>query len=55
MQEMQEQMYSMSGPGDFQEVEPNYSGRLSHVSSQPAMIPNSRSMLSRDKRWPLDT
>ena len=55
MQEMQEQMNSMSGPGDFQEVEQNYSGRLSHVSCQPAMIPSSRSMLSRDKRWPLDT
>ena len=32
----------------------NYSGSLSHVSSQPAMIPSSRSMLSRDKRLPLD-
>ena len=31
------------------------SGRLSHVSSQPAMIPSSRSLLSRDKRLPLDT
>ena len=37
------------------EVEPNYSGRLSHVSSQPARIPSSRSLLSRDKRLPLDT
>ena len=36
-------------------MEPNYSGRLSYVSSQPAMIPSSRSMLSRDKRLPLDT
>ena len=27
---------------------------LSHVSSQPAMIPSSRSILSRDKRLPLD-
>ena len=39
----------------FQEVESNYSGRLSYVSSQPAMIPSSRSMVSRDKRLPLDT
>ena len=31
------------------------SGMLSHVSSQLAMIPSSRSMLSRDKRLPLDT
>ena len=29
--------------------------RLSYVSSQPAAIPSSRSMLSRDKRLPLDT
>ena len=31
------------------------SGRLPYVSSQPAMIPSSRSMLSRDKRLLLDT
>ena len=36
-------------------MESNYRGRLSHASSQPAMIPSSRSMLSRDKRLPLDT
>ena len=30
------------------------SGRLSHVSSQPVMIPSSRALLSRDKRLPLD-
>ena len=36
-------------------MELNHSGRLSYVSSQPAMIPSSRSMLSRDKRLPLDT
>ena len=52
---MQEQMISMSDSGDFQDVESNYSGRLSHVSSQPAMIPSSRSVLSCDKRLPLDT
>ena len=28
---------------------------MSHVSSQPAVIPSSRSMPSRDKRLPLDT
>ena len=32
-----------------------YSGRLSYVSSQPAVIPSSPSMLSRDKRLPLDS
>ena len=50
LREMQEQMNSMSGSGEFQEMESNYSGRLSYVSSQLAMIPSSRSMLSRDKR-----
>ena len=48
-------MNSMNGSGEFQEVESNYSGRLSYVSGQPAMISSSRSMLSRDKRLPLDT
>ena len=52
---MQEQMNSMNHSGEFQEVESNHSGRLSYVSSQPALIPSSRSMLSRDIRWPLDT
>ena len=54
LQQMQEQMNSMNDSGDFQDVESNYSGRLSHVSSQPAIIPSSRSMLSRDKRLPLN-
>ena len=45
----------MSDSGKFQDVESNSCGRLSHVSSQPAMIPSSRTMLSRDKRFPLDT
>ena len=55
LQQMQEQIHSMNDSGDFQDVESNYSGRLSHVSSQPVMIPSSRSLLSRDKRLPLDT
>ena len=41
VQEMQEQMNSMNDWGEFQEVESNHSGWLSHVSSQPAMIPSS--------------
>ena len=49
LQEMQDQMNAMSDSGEFQE------GRLSYVSSQPPVIPSSRSMLSRDKRLPLDT
>ena len=55
LQQIQEQMNSTNDSGDFQDVESNKSGRLSHVSSQPAMIPSSRSMLIRDKRMPLDT
>ena len=55
LQQRQEQINSMNDSGDFQDVESNYSGRLSHVSSQFAMIPGSRSLLSRDKRLPLDT
>ena len=47
-------MNSMNDSREFQEVESNHSERLSYVSSQPAMIPSSRSMLSRDKRLPLD-
>ena len=50
LQEMQEQMNSMNDSGEFQEAESNYSGRLSHVSSQPVMIPSSRSMLRRDRK-----
>ena len=52
---MQEQMNSLNDSGEFQDVESNYSGRFSHVSSQPEMMPSSRSLLSRDKRLPLDT
>ena len=53
---MQEQMNSMTDSGgDFQDLESNCGGRLSHVSSQPVVIPSSRSLLSRDKRLPLDT
>ena len=55
LQDMQEQMNSMSDSGEFQEVESNHSGWLSYVPTKPAMIRCSRSMLSRDKRLPLDT
>ena len=56
LQSMQEQMSSMNDSrGKFQEVESNHSGRLSHVPSQPEVIPSSSSMLSRDKNLPFDT
>ena len=35
LQEMQEQVNSMNDVGELQELEPNHSGRLSHVPSQP--------------------
>ena len=52
---MQEKMNSVNDSGDFQDVESKFCGSLSHVSSQLVMIPSSRSLLSRDKRLPLDT
>ena len=55
LQEMQEHMNSMNNSRELQDVESNCSERLSYVSSQPEMIPSSRSLLSCDKRLPLDT
>ena len=55
LQEVQDQVNSMSDSGDFQNVESKFCGRLSHVSSQLVMIPSSRSLLSRYKRLPVDT
>ena len=55
MQDLQGQMNSKNDSGRFREVEPNHSVRLSCVPSQPATLPSPRSMLSRDKRLPLDT
>ena len=55
LQQFQEQMNSMNSCGEFQDIEANYSGRLSQVSRQPEMLPSSRSLLSRDERLPLDT
>ena len=52
---MQEQMNSVNDSGECQEVESNHSGRLSYVSTQPAAIPSSRSVLSRDKKLPPGT
>ena len=40
LQQMQEQRNSANDSGDFQDVESNSCGRLSHVSSQPVMIPS---------------
>ena len=46
---MQEQMNSMHGSGEFQNIESKLCLRLSHVSSQPEMIPSSRALLSPTK------
>ena len=53
--QVQEHMNSMNDSREFQEVESNHSGRLSYEPSQPAAIPSSRSVLSRDKRLSFDT
>ena len=55
MQQMQKQMNYMNDFESFQDVKSKCGGRLSHLSSQPAMISSSRSMVTRDKRLPLDT
>ena len=39
LQQLQEQMNSMGSSGEFQDIESKCCGRLSHVSSQPEMIP----------------
>ena len=54
LQSAQEQMNSINDSGEFQELESNPGGSLSHVPSQPEVIPSSSSMLSRDKRLPFD-
>ena len=55
IQELQERMNCMNDSGECQDIESNYSGKRSHVPSQQALIPSPRSMLSREKRLPLDT
>ena len=55
MRELQERVNGSSDSGEFQEVESNFCGKNSHVPCQPAVVPSPRSMLSRDKRLPLDT
>ena len=36
---------------EFQDIESVCSGKLSHVPSQPAVVPSPRGMLSRDDTW----
>ena len=53
--ELQESVNCMNDSGEYQDMESNCSGQLSHVPSQRAVIPSPRSMLSRDTRLPRDT
>ena len=53
--DLQERVNCMKCSREFQDVESNYSGKISHVPSQEAAIPSLRSMPSRDSRLPLDT
>ena len=54
-QELHERVNCMSDSREFQDIESNYTGKFSHVLSQPAVVPSPRSMLSRDRSMPLDT
>ena len=45
----------MNDSGEFPDFESNYGGKISHVPSQPAVVPSPRSMPSRDRRMPFDT
>ena len=45
----------MNDSGEFQDLESNYSGHMSHVPSQPAVVPSPRSMLSHKRSMPPDT
>ena len=40
VQELQERMNYLNDSGEYQEVESNFCGQFSHVSSQPARIPS---------------
>ena len=45
----------MNDSKEFQDIESICSGKLSHVPSQPAVVPSLRSMLSRGRSMHLDT
>ena len=45
----------MNDSGEFQDIKSNYSGKISHVPSQPEVVPNPRSMPSRARRMPFDS
>ena len=55
IQELQDRVNLMNDSREFQDVESVCSGKLSHVPSQPAVVPSPRCMLSRDQSLRPDT
>ena len=53
--ELQEKVSFVNDSAEFQDVQSICSGKLSHVHSQPAVVPSPRSMLSRDQSLRPDT
>ena len=49
IQELQERMNYMNDSKEFEDVESISSGKLSHVPSQPAVVPSLGGMMSRDQ------
>ena len=49
IQELQDRVSFMNDSREFQAVESSWSGGLSHVPSQPAVVPSLRGMLSRNQ------
>ena len=49
-QELQDSVNLMNDSGEVQDAESPCSGRLSHIPSQPAIVPSPRSLLSRDQK-----
>ena len=45
----------MNDSRECQDTESNCSGKLSHVPSQPTVVPSPRSMVSRDRILQLET
>ena len=55
IQELQERVNHLDDSREFQDVESICSGKLSHVPSQPAIVPSLGGMLSRDPSLRPDT
>ena len=55
IQELQEWVNCVNDSTEFQDFQSICRGTLSHVPSQPAVVPSPRSMLSRDQSMPPET